>query len=243
MEFVKLVILLSIMSLVVGCACTSKSELKAGEQSSQKLVKEIRKTIQVQYLLYLPNDYGKENKEWPLILFLHGAGERGDSLQRVKIHGPPKLVEGGQKFPFIIVSPQCPENEWWSTEVLDVLLNEICKNYKVDKDRIYLTGLSMGGYGTWDMVSEYPNRFAAIAPICGGGNPNRVDVLKNLPIWIFHGAKDEVVPLEKSQDMFDALKKVGGNVKITIYPEASHDSWTETYNNTELYKWFLKHKR
>jgi len=242
MEFAKLLILLS-MILLVGCACTSKSELKAGEQSNQKLVKEIKKIIQVQYLLYLPDDYGKEDNKWPLILFLHGVGERGDSLQKIKIHGPPKLIEGGQKFPFIIVSPQCPENEWWSTEVLDVLLNEICKKYKVDKDRIYVTGLSMGSYGTWDMALEYPNRFAAIAPICGGGNPNRAGVLKKLPIWIFHGAKDEAVPLKKSQEMFDALKKVGGDVKITIYPEASHDSWTETYNNPELYEWFLKHRR
>jgi len=243
MEFVKLLILFGIIFVLVGCVNTSKPKLKAGKQSNQMLVKEIKKTIQVQYLLYLPDDYGNENTKWPLILFLHGAGERGDSLQKVKIHGPPKLIEGGQKFPFIIVSPQCPENEWWSIEVLDVLLHEICKNYKVDKDRIYITGLSMGGYGTWDMALEYPNRFAAIAPICGGGNPNRANVLKNLPIWIFHGAKDEVVPLKKSQDMFDALKEVGDNVKITIYPEVGHDSWTETYNNPQLYEWFLKYKR
>ncbi|OGU76747.1 MAG: phospholipase [Ignavibacteria bacterium RBG_16_34_14] len=206
------------------------------------LQKEITQTVQVDYLLYLPKDYNS-SKKFPLLLFLHGSGERGKDLEKVKVHGPPKLIASGKDFPFIVVSPQCPENQWWSIADLDVLLNEIVENYNVDPHRIYVTGLSMGGFGTWELAIKYPDRFAAIAPICGGGNSHLVSVLKDLPVWVFHGAKDNVVPLSSAQEMVDVLEKAGGNVKFTIYPEAGHDSWTETYNNPELYEWFIKQKR
>jgi predicted peptidase len=101
----------------------------------------------------------------------------------------------------------------------------------------------MGGYGTWSLATEYPERFAAIAPICGGGDPKKAHLLKDMPVWVFHGAKDTVVPPERSEEMVNALKEAGGNVQYTVYPEADHDSWTETYNNPKLYEWFLKHKR
>lgn len=223
--------------------CTSKPDAPIGRQSHQMLEKEITKTIRMPYLLYLPEDYEEGREKWPLMLFLHGAGERGDSLDLVKVHGPPKLVEKGKQFPFILLSPQCPEEQWWSIEALDALLSETCKRYRVDEDRVYVTGLSMGGYGTWAMALEYPDRFAAIAPICGGGNPLKVKSISHLPIWVFHGARDNAVDIKNSQDMVDALKKVGGNVKFTVYPDAGHDSWTETYDNPELYEWFLKHHR
>jgi len=197
----------------------------------------------MRYLLYLPDDYTELKTKWPLILFLHGAGERGDSLQKVKVHGPPKLIDNGKTFPFIILSPQCPKNQGWATDELDALLKDVTKLYRVDKNRTYVTGISMGGYGTWALATKYPDRFAAIAPICGGGYLNKAELLKHLPIWVFHGAKDKVVPLQRSQEMVDVLKKVGGNVKFTIYPEAGHDSWTKTYNNPELFEWFLKNKR
>jgi predicted peptidase len=177
------------------------------------------------------------------MLFLHGAGERGEDLEKVKVHGPPKLIEQGKDFPFIVISPQCPEDQWWSITDLDVLLDEIIGEYKVDTDRIYVTGLSMGGFATWDLAIKYPNRFAAIAPVCGGGNSRLVSTLKELPVWVFHGAKDNVVPLKSSQEMVDALEKADGEVKFTIYPEATHDSWTETYNNPELYEWFLQKRK
>ena len=109
--------------------------------------------------------------------------------------------------------------------------------------RIYVTGLSMGGYGTWDLATRYPNRFAAIAPICGGGEPARACTVKHLPVWAFHGAKDEVVPLEQSQAMIDALAACDGNARLTVYPDADHDAWTQTYDNPELYDWFLSHRR
>jgi predicted peptidase len=117
------------------------------------------------------------------------------------------------------------------------------KKYKVDKDRIYVSGLSMGGFGTWSLAAYTPDRFAAIAPICGGGEPFRTRRLTGLPVWVFHGAKDKAVPLERSQEMVDALKKRGGSVKLTIYPEAGHDSWSETYDNPDFYEWLLQQRR
>jgi len=212
--------------------------LAISQQIEQKMV------IELKYLVYIPGGYdvSKETK-WPLILFLHGAGERGDNLEMVKRHGPPKLVNEGKKFEFIIVSPQCPARQWWSAEVLNRLLDKLIGEYRIDEERIYLTGLSMGGYGTWDLASTYPDRFSAIAPVCGGGHPELAWNMRHIPAWIFHGEKDEVVPVGLSRVMLNALKKYNPDVKLTVYPEAFHDSWTETYNNPELYEWFLQHKK
>ncbi len=231
-----------------GCSSSKNIKETSMGQHPHSFEKEITKTIKSDYLLYLPDDYQKSKTDWPLILFLHGAGERGDDLKKVEANGIPKLIaKKGEKFPFVIVSPQCPENGWWDNElqidILNNLLDEIISKYRIDKDRIYVTGLSMGGFGTWSLACEYPDRFAAIAPICGKGSPGEAGKIKHLPVWVFHGAKDTVVPIKNSEEMVDALKKVGGNVKFTIYPDADHDSWTAAYNNPELYKWFLKHRR
>lgn len=217
----------------------------AGKQEAQSFSRQITRTVGAQYLLYLPKEYGQDpQKRWPLLMFLHGAGESGTDLAKVKIHGPPKLIAQGKEFPFIVVSPQCPSvREWWSAEVLNGLLDEVSQKYAVDPDRVYLTGLSMGGYGTWNLASTYPDRFAAIAPICGGGLPRYASRLRNLGVWVFHGAKDPVVKLDESEEMVNALKAVGAEVRFTVYPEAQHDSWTETYNNPELYEWLLQHRR
>jgi predicted peptidase len=210
-------------------------------------------SINVACLLFLPKGYDvKDEKRWPMILFLHGAGERGSDNWKVATHGPPNIAKRDSGFPFIVLAPQCPEDETWSKEALLKLLDDVTAKYAVDTNRIYLTGLSMGGYGTWDLGLSYPDRFAAIVPICGGGQtisvllPGRDQgpALKTLGVWAFHGGKDPVVPLEESQRMVDALKKAGAqDVKLTVYPEAGHDSWTETYNNPELYQWLLKHDR
>lgn len=233
------------LMVCVGCGATmgAKSE-KAGGQSRQTLNKKCMQIMDCNYLLYLPADYDKGDKKWPLIMFLHGAGERGNNLEVVKKHGPPKMIAQGKSFDFIIVSPQCPNDMWWpeKTDLLITLLDEIEAKYKVDTDRVYLTGMSMGGFGTWTLAIEYPNRFAAIAPICGGSERYLGYRLKKVPVWAFHGAKDNTVPLVRSQEMVDAVKKAGGDAKLTVYPEAEHDSWTETYNNPELYQWFLSHK-
>ncbi len=210
-------------------------------------------TIEVNYLLFLPRDYEpKSGKRWPLLLFLHGAGERGTNIWKVATHGPPKIVKEHPEFPFILVSPQCPDGKVWSSDSLLALLDEIVREHAVDTGRVYLTGLSMGGYGTWSLGLAHPEKFAAIAPICGGGELITLVLssfekgrsLRSLGVWAFHGAKDTVVPLSESQRMVDALKKVGAQeVKLTVYPDAGHDSWTETYNNPQLYEWLLKHDR
>ena len=236
---------------LAGLACfitsptnTRGDDAKPGEQQAEKLKKQIVREVNLDYLLFLPPDYGKEQgKKWPLMIFLHGAGERGSDVNKVKIHGPPKIVEQKKDFPFILVSPQCPEGKGWEPEEVIALLDEIQAKYKVDPDRVYLTGLSMGGFGTWETATQYPERFAAIAPICGGGRTFMARRLKNTPTWVFHGEKDPVVPIKRSEEMVDALKSAGGDVKFTRYPEAGHDSWTESYNNQALYDWFLQHKR
>ncbi len=123
------------------------------------------------------------------------------------------------------------------------LLDEIVAKYRIDQDRIYLTGLSMGGFGAWALTAYAPDRFAAIVPICGGGEALSARRLTHLPVWVFHGAKDPIVPLKRSEEMVDALTKLKGDVKLTIYPEAGHDSWTAAYENPELYDWLLQQKR
>ena len=222
-------------------------------QQAKSFKDRITRTVSARYWLYLPKGYdAKSRQRWPLILFLHGAGERGSDLAKVAVNGPPRLAKEGKDFPFIIVSPQCPANQRWDNEVLLALLEEVEAKFKVDKSRVYLTGLSMGGYGTWSLGLTHPEKFAAIAPICGGGDPivllladpKRVAAIKSLGVWVFHGGKDPVVPVAESERMIDSLKKFGcKEAELTVYPEAQHDSWTETYNNPKLYDWFLAHQR
>ncbi|MCW3119741.1 MAG: hypothetical protein JWM28_3823 [Chitinophagaceae bacterium] len=208
------------------------------QQTAQKFIQE------TQYLLYLPEGYGTDTTlRWPLMIFLHGSGESGVDLEKVKAHGPPKLIEAGKKFPFIVVSPQAPPQTGWKSEVLKGMLDDVKKKYRVDNDRVYLTGLSMGGFGTWDLSEKYPDEFAAIAPICGGGDAEKVWKLRHMPVWCFHGAKDDVVPPAASQAMVDALRKYNPDVRFTLYPEANHNSWEVTYNNDSLYNWFLSQKK
>lgn len=212
---------------------------------------EVTRTLGLDYLLHVPAAYGQDpDRRWPLILFLHGAGERGDDLTRVAVHGPIKVVEAGTDLPFIIAAPQCPENHWWSDYLDDLLglIDTVSAEYAVDPARVYLTGLSMGGYGTWHLAAEHPERFAAIAPICGGGLwaygfPERAADLRGLPVWAFHGLVDDVVPVQETAKLVATLQAAGGDVKMTIYPDKNHDSWTETYANPELYAWFLSHHR
>jgi beta-glucosidase len=226
-------------------------KVRPSRQKPMELSLAIEHNYHLEYLLHLPRDLNRRKKEkWPLILFLHGAGERGNDLNLVRIHGIPRIVEEWSDFPFITVSPQCPENSWWSDQIpaLDALLNKVVAEYPVDEDRLYLTGLSMGGFGAWHLAVTYPDRFAALAPICGSGPwhagfPERVRVIKHVPTWVFHGAKDRTVLPRESKVLVKELQDCGGNVRFTLYPHAAHDSWTETYRNPELYDWFLSHKK
>lgn len=200
--------------------------------------------VRLRYWLYLPPDYSPTSR-YPLLLFLHGMGERGDDLELIKKHGMPKEIEAGRDFPFIVVSPQCPlETVWqYQTTALAALLDDIEAHYAVDPDRVYVTGLSMGGFGTWALAAAYPQRFAALLPICGGGEHHSAALFKHVPVWVFHGDQDDAVPLRRSVEMVEALQAVGGNVKFTVYEGVGHDSWTQTYANPEIYDWLLQHKR
>lgn len=240
----------------IGTAAAVAAGLVAGAARAEEpvtlkamtLTAERTEPVTCRYWISFPDGYAADPaKRWPLLLFLHGAGERGSDLEVVKKHGPPKRVASGTNLPFIVVAPQCPANDWWESTrqvlTLGALLDEVQAKHRVDPDRVYCTGLSMGGYGTWRLACETPDRFAAVIPICGGGRWFAVGAMKSVPAWVFHGAKDPVVPLAESQKMVDALKKAGGNVELTVYPEAQHDSWTATYDNPAVYEWLLSHTR
>jgi predicted peptidase len=211
----------------------------------------LSKTVRLNYLLHVPRQAEGDgaNETLPTILFLHGLGESGDDPSAVLREGLPPVVAQQADFPFIVIAPQCPWNTWWPelADSLNQLLAQCGATLPIDKRRLYLTGLSMGGFGSWYLGALWPMRFAAIAPICGGGLmfhgfPARVEALKDTPVWAFHGALDDVVPLAESQRLVQALQEYGGRVKFTVYPRAAHNSWTETYNNPELYSWFLSHR-
>lgn len=194
------------------------------------------------YKLYLPEGYEQDpGKSWPLLVSLHGSGERGDDLKKVTAHGVPLLLEAGKKLPFIVVAPQCPSNQWWAPAAVMDLIGDIRSQYRVDARRIYLTGLSMGGFGTWATAARYPGVFAAIAPVCGGALPEAAGRLAGTPAWVFHGGADSVVPPGLDDRIVAALKKAHAPVKYTVYPGVQHDSWTKAYNEPDLYDWFLQH--
>lgn len=231
-----------LMMLMLGAtlpAAEKETEEKPAAQSEETF--DLPNGKEMDFLLYLPKGYEKQEK-WPLVLFMHGAGERGDDLSLVKKHGPPKLIENGKEFPFIVVSPQCPKDTWWITEDVVALMRHIIQIHNVDKNRVYVTGLSMGGRGTWQVAGAMGDELAAIAPVCGPSHKEGLEKIALLPIWVFHGAKDPVVKISHSEEMVKLLKDQGNEAKFTIYPEAKHDSWTETYDNEELYEWLLSHE-
>jgi len=186
------------------------------------------------------------------LLFLHGAGERGSRLALVARHGPAKLASRKRGFPFFILMPQCPPEQIWDDDALLALLDHVLARYKIDTRRVYLTGLSMGGYGAWSLAAKHPERFAAMAPVCGGGSAANLlmasraqsRALRSLAVWAFHGANDEVVPLVEAKAIMAALKRAGcREATLTVYPNTGHDSYTKTYHNPKLYEWFLRHQR
>ena len=197
------------------------------------------------YYLYCPQNYNEE--KLPLIVFLHGAGERGNGtaeLEKVKVHGLPKYLNEGKEYPAIILAPQCPQGVVWSNLIFSIkeLIDNIIESYNVDTDRVSITGISMGGFGTWEMGISYPELFSAIAPVCGGGMSWRCENLKNTPVWAFHGDVDDVVPLKNSVEMVDAVNKVGGNARLTIFHNVGHNSWEEAYTTTNVVEWLISKK-
>lgn len=215
------------------------------ERIAQEAQLEILQNSTMNYRLYLPRNYKRDEADtWPLIVFLHGAGQRGDDPELLGVHGIPKEADEGKEFPFLVLAPQCPDPSVWIMQQEQVmeLISRICRDYRVDPQRIYLTGISMGGFGTWEIAMEHPEVFAAIVPICGGGMSWRADRLLFTPIWTFHGAKDDVVPIGYTEEMVRALKALGHPVQYTVYPEAGHDCWTEVYRREDLYEWLLEQR-
>ena len=220
-----------------------KEKLVPGAQLAREVkVKSGGKNVTLRFWQFLPKAYNGK-KEFPLMLFLHGAGERGDKLEAVKKWGPPKLVGKRKDFPFVLISPQCPRGTWWKVDELYQLVNQVAGKLKIDRRRMYVTGLSMGGFGSWHLMARYPKLFAAGVPICGGGNALSAKNLVDIPIWAFHGSADGVVKPELSKLMIEKIKEAGGKkAKLTIYPGVGHNSWSKAYANEEVYKWLLSHR-
>ena len=204
--------------------------------------------ITIPYLLYLPDEYeANTGRLWPLILFLHGRGESGHNAEIVRTVGLPQRIDTQPDFQCIVLSPQCLPDERWPEQSDNVmeLMNTIFKGLRVDHSRIYLNGLSMGGQGAWHLGALYPQRFAAVLPICGRiptveGFPERVCALKDVPVWIFHGAKDDRVPVEDAIKMAKLLEDCGGNVQLTIFPDGDHFCWDQVYEDQGVWDWMLE---
>lgn len=239
--------------LLVICAQCSAAGQTAGKNQrvfkKQLPQEQITKTGSGTYYLTLPGDYDKHQKRWPLILFLHGGGGHIEGAGAIAPH---RIAGALEDFPFIVVTPLCPRKDGWSSDfqkgVLNTLLDDVIANYRIDESRIYLTGVSMGGYGTWSLALEYPDRFAAIAPICGGGRTSEAARIKHLPIRVFHCIKDYKVPISRSEAMVKALAQCGADVQLTKYPLGGfegnpHDAWSRTYSNPEFYEWLLGNRR
>ena len=212
--------------------------------------KTITKELSLNYLVQLPpRDAEHPHEKLPLLIFLHGSGECGSdakALHKVMANSPMVELPKLPQFRFIVVAPQCPsELEWWQVDSLNAMLDDVLAKYDVDPDRVYLTGLSMGGYAVWDWAVHNPERFAAVAPLSGEPNTDLAEILAKakLPIWAFHGAKDKEVWPHEDQKMVALIQQQGGDAKLTLYPDVGHGGWSRTYGNPALYEWFLKHTR
>lgn len=203
----------------------------------------LQETVRLRYLIRLPADYPAGGPR-PLLLFLHGAGERGDDLSKLAALGPLGYASRHLGFPFIVAAPQCPVQQAWSPRALGALLDELQSRFEVDADRVYLTGFSMGGWGTWETAMSMSGRFAAIAPLCGRAIPLLSGNLWKTPVWAFHGERDDVVPPANSREMIGILRGMGNTeAKLTTFPEAGHEIWGQVYEMPELYRWLLGHRR
>jgi predicted peptidase len=203
----------------------------------------------------------ERDKKYPLVIFLHGAGERGSDNEKQLVHGVPQFVANRDKYPCFLIAPQCPEGKKWvevdwsaDTHTLPAdpgevgrltlgLIEQAIKDLPTDAKRVYVTGLSMGGYGTWDLLARRPELFAAVAPVCGGADEATAAKVKDVPVWAFHGAKDTAVKPARSRNMIAALRKAGGQPKYTEYPEVGHNSWDPAYADPEFFRWLFAQKK
>ncbi len=234
-----IVLIFCCLFIFEGCASQSSPELVHSEM-------EVATSETLRYYLYYPENYELNvDEKFPILLFLHGGGESGGKLKSVKRNGPPKLIAHGKKFPFLILAPQNPhEKMWWNTRAVNKLLDTIIAQNKVDENRIYLTGLSRGGGAAWEMAVQYPDKFAALAVVCGMTPvPYASWINKNMPIRVFHGDQDKSIPISESVEMVAKLKEMGYDVNFTIYKGVGHNAWDKAYESDELYEWFVKQNK
>lgn len=220
-------------------SCSAQSHLIKGELETVSVEN-------LKYYLYFPKNYKEDSDEkFPILLFLHGGGESGNALATIKENGPPKLIAEGKEFPFLILAPQNPYvKQWWNTRAVMELLDAVIEEHNIDKDRIYLTGLSRGGGAAWEMAVQYPDKFAAMAVVCGMAPlPYASWINKKLPIWVFHGDQDKSIPISESENMVAKLLAIGYQVKFTKYKGVGHNAWGRAYTTPELYDWFIAQKR
>jgi len=285
----KFIVVLSCIILLTGSASISKTSSIQTSSEPQLLRKSFTSLVsntEREYWLYLPRGYNDSSEEkLPVIMFLHGGGERGEDINKVLKHGPIKEVYNGRDLPFIIIAPQMPSMpideqrpsrerrtppvktgrksmlrtvtgiedrfdslgppQGWNEIEKDLImiLDNTLKNYRADPNRMYLTGLSYGGFGTWYMAIHHPDRWAAVAPICGAGDNSQVHKIGKTPVWLFQGGRDNVVPPEISLKTADILDAAGGNVRVTVHEDLPHDCWTRVYSGEDIYNWFLSHSR
>ena len=248
----KTLLIMGLMLFGITHAAEEKFVAKTYESADKKALN---------YRIHLPKNMDPK-KRYPLVLFLHGAGERGDDNKRQLAHGAKQLLDYSEKSNnnAIIIAPQCPKNKKWvnvpwgelshkmpeepsdSMRLVIQLLHESFKTLPVDQNRVYVTGLSMGGFGTWDIIQRHPEIFAAAMPICGGGDTAFAEKLTKLPIWAFHGSQDKVVKTVRSRDMIAAIKKAGGKPTYTELKGIGHNSWTKAYRNQDALKWMFSQK-
>ena len=243
----------------IALLCLIAAPVMASAQTSPTPGQQVAQSLKtsdgesIEYLLYLPEgdqagEADAEQERWPLMLFLHGRGESHGPLDLVAKWGPPMMAKRGDKLPFILVSPQCPGEDNWRSETqqkrLVELLDSIVETYDVDEDRVTLSGLSMGGYGSWRLAADHPERFCAVVPICGGGDPKDAAELAKLPIWVFHGDQDSAVPFDRSVEMVEAIRAAGGEkIRFTTLEHIGHNCWSAAYATPELYSWIKDQKR
>jgi predicted peptidase len=232
--------------VVVAAGCDWVSAILAADPVERGFLHRVFKDKdgnEAKYIVFVPHDY-KGDRPYPLILFLHGAGETGtDGEKQAAVGIGPAIKKQEKTFPFIVVFPQSQKRTWKAdsddAQRALAIVAEVTKHYRVDPKRMYLTGLSMGGFGTWSLAAQYPDRWAAIVPICGGGNPADADKIKHIPCWCFHGDADKAVKVERSREMIQALKKAGGQPRYDEYPGVGHNSWDRAYGTADLYQWLL----
>jgi predicted peptidase len=232
-------VLVIALQLSAGPATQPTTEANLGRGSFSKT---ITKTVALEYLVTLPKAYGRGEKS-PLLIALHGSGECGHDLKEVAFL-PKMIVDGQKESPFVVVAPQLgSDHDWWSAETLNALLDDLLVKYDVDPDRVYLTGLSLGGYGVWDWACHSPQRFAAIVPIAGQPNPDWFQRLERLPVWAFHGALDKEVWPHEDEKMIKLLKEMGADAKLTMYAGVGHNAWSRAYREPGLWEWMLRQRR